>query len=408
MSYRFRHIGLIALLFAIMLAPATAFGQFDATDGIRFGPFSIHPSVLASVRYVDNIYFLPNDYEPENELSVPQELESDFIVNVQPAILFDVTIPTFTFQTGYRFYNDQFMSYDDPENQHHKLNSSNHTFNGLLDYHAPFGLLMKVQDTYTNQESFEESEDFEDFIQGEQIHNDARGLLGFAHGPEENLYIAYTYINIIDQYDRFNEFDKMTHMHHGEMKFKFFPRTAYIIRGGYHITDYDRIQDYDSISYWGLTGLRGQMTRHMILTLLGGYAFYDYQSNADGSGPIGQAELEFIFDRNTKLAFGYRRRFRDAVNTNYFSTDEGYLRFNRLWGSRVNTALFGSYQYNLFSEPFDRREDFIQANLDVTLRLIFWLYTGVGYSLDHKIYDDGTTNEITTRNLVLYKIIAQF
>jgi hypothetical protein len=79
-----------------------------------------------------------------------------------------------------------------------------------------------------------------------------------------------------------------------------------------------------------------------------------------------------------------------------------------LWGSRVNTALWGSYQFNQFSEPLERDEQFIQANLDVTLRLIYWLYTGVEYNFDYKTYDDGIVNEVTMRNIIFYKLIAQF
>ena len=396
----------IVLLGLILLAgPSSA---LDVTDGIRFGAFSIHPSVQTAVRYVDNIYFLPNDYKPENQYAVPQELESDFVVNVTPAILFDVTIPTFTVQAGYKFYNDNHMGYDDAGNNHHKLNASNHTFTGLIDYQAPFGLLLKVRDSYTNQEQFEESDDFVDFIQGEQKHNDARGLVGYAYGPESNIYVAYTYVNILDEYRRYTEFDKMTQMHQGEMRLKFFPRTALIAFGGYNIVDYEKIQAFDSQAYYGKARLKGQITQAMILTLLGGYTYFDYLENNDGQGPLAEAELAFVFPSETKLAFGYRRKLVDAVNTNYFTSDEGYLTFTRLWGSRLTTSVFGSYQYNVFSEPLDRREDFIQARLDITLRLIFWLYTGAGYQLEHKVYDDDIDREITTRNIVLYKLIAQF
>ncbi len=398
---------LLFFVIGIGLFPGSI-GAFDNTDGIRFGAFSIHPAIFTSIRYVDNIYFLPNDYTPENEFSVPQNLETDFVANVQPSILFDLSVPTFTAQLGYKFYNDQYMGYDDPGNNHSNMSASNHTFSGLLDYQAPFGLLLKVQDSYTNQEVYEDNSDFANFVQGEQVHNDARGLVGFAYGPEDNLYLAYTYVNIIDQFDRYQDFDKMTHMHQGDIKFKFFPRTAFLSHGGYNIVDYTDLQGYDSVAYYGQAGLKGQITRHMILTMLAGYNYYDYRASADGQGPTGDAELAFVWQNSTKLAFGYKRRFKDAVNTNYYTSDEVYLTFNRLWVSRLNTSLFGSYQYNEFSEPISRHEDFIQGNLDVTLRLIFWLYTGVGYQIEHKLYNDDAVDEATTRNTVLLKVIAQF
>ena len=403
-SLGFRIVLLLAGL-SFFISPASA---YDVTDGIRFGAFSIHPSILTAVRYVDNIYFLPNDYVPEDRYAVPQNLESDFVINVTPSILFDVTIPTLTVQAGYKFFNDNHLGYDDPGKNHHKLNASNHTFSGLIDYQAPFGLIVRVRDAYTNQEEFEESEDFVDFIQGEQMHNDARGTLGFVHGPENNLFISYTYVNIIDEYVTAKEFDKMNQMHQGEIRLKFFPRTAVVAKGGYGIVDYERIQAFDSTNYWGMGGLKGQITAHLLLTLLGGYSMYDYQEGDDGLGPLAEAELGLVFPSATKLALGYRRKLVDAVNTNFYTSDEGYLTFTRLWGNRLTTTVFGSYQYNEFSEPFDRHEDFIQAKLDITMRLIFWLYTGAGYQLEHKIFDDALDRDITTRNIVLFKLIAQF
>ena len=409
---RYLKLPLIAIFIAllgILFFPGQG-NTFDTTDGIRFGVFSIHPSVLASIRWVDNIYFVPNDYKPDTPYDVPQRKESDFIVNTQPSIMFDITIPTFTIQAGYRFYNDHHLGYDDPDNNHHKLNASNHTVNGLLDYHAPFGLILKLQDEYTSQEAFENSDEYVDFLQGEQSHNDARGTLGYTHGPEENIYVAYTYINILDEYIKYDEFNKMSHMHNGELKFKFFPRTAFMIEGGYRTADYEKIQDFDMQAYWGMAGLKGQITQHFVLTAKGGYTYYDYQENSDGHGPLADVELAFVWPSKTKLSFGYRRRFKDAINTNFYTSDEGYMFFTRLWASRVNTSLFGSYMYNLFSEPLDRREDFVQVNLDITLRLVFWLYAGCGYQLDYKIVDDKDAENIThtIRNTALFKLIAQF
>ena len=57
-----RHILILIGLFGLLFTAAPA-AAVDLTDGIRFGAFSIHPSLLTSVKYIDNVYFLPNDYE---------------------------------------------------------------------------------------------------------------------------------------------------------------------------------------------------------------------------------------------------------------------------------------------------------------------------------------------------------
>ncbi|MCL4195745.1 MAG: hypothetical protein KJZ87_28675, partial [Thermoguttaceae bacterium] len=127
---RVRRTALIALLLAL---PTWSLAAFEETDGIRFGAFSLHPSAYTAIRYVDNIYFVPNDYEPLNEGSVPQGVESDFILNIQPGVLLRLRVPTFTAQAAYKFYNDNYLGADDPDNRHALLNASNHMVSGLLD-----------------------------------------------------------------------------------------------------------------------------------------------------------------------------------------------------------------------------------------------------------------------------------
>ena len=402
----------LATAAALVLIP-TESEAVDLTDGIRFGAFSIHPALASHIRYVDNVYFVPNNYIPATPYDVPQQLEADFVVNVQPSVLFDISIPTFTFQTGYRFYNDNYLGYDDPDGQHNKLNSSNHTANALIDYQAPFGLLLKLQDIYTIQETFEESKQYVDYLRGEQSHNDARGLIGFTHGPEKNLYFTYTYVNILDQYsDQENEiYNKMTQFHQGEARLKFFPRTAIVINGQYGLVDYTETNEFDSSVYEGMAGLQGQITSFLLMTLKAGYSFYDYNQNEDAQGVIGNAEFGFVFPSLTRLSLGYRRQYRDAINTNFYLSDEAYLDFTRLWFTRLTTDVFASYQLNEFSDPDPRHEDFLQVKFDMMVRLVFWLYTGAGYQLEHKVItfeDQNVDPDTITRNIIMLKVLAQF
>ncbi len=399
-----------ALLVAVVLAAAPAFAQHtrQETDGIRFGAFSIHPSLLTAFRYNDNVYFVANDYRPEDERSIPQGIESDFVLNVVPAIFFDVSVPTFQFRTGYRFYNDNYMGYDDPDNRHDDLNASNHTFSGLLDYNAPFGLMIGASDNYTIMETYEETDQFVNYLKGNQIHNDARGWFGFRYGMYDNIYLKATYIHLLDQFETYEEFDKSSQYIDGELRLKFFPRTAVVAQGGYGIVDYDQIQAFDSTNWFAMGGLQGQITSHLLMTAKGGWQMADYQEGDDFAGWLAQGELTALFLGNTQWSFGYRRFFRDGANTNYYTSHEGYSRFSRLWGSRLNTDAYLSYQYNDFSAPNDRHEDFIQASLEISYRFVYWLYVGGGYRLGHRLYDDNEIEETATRNTISVNLQAVF
>jgi hypothetical protein len=403
-----RPLYVFALLALVATLAAPAHAQQQETDGVRFGAFSIHPSLFTAMRYNDNVYFVANDYQPEDNRSIPQSVESDFVLNVTPAIFFDISVPTFQTRIGYRFYNDTYLGYDDPDNRHDELNASNHTFSGLLDYNAPFGLMIGASDDYTIMETYEETDQFVDYLKGSQIHNDARGWLGFKYGMYDNIYFKTTYTNLIDEYDNFQEFDKTSHYVDGELRLKFFPRTAVVAQGGYGIIDYAQIQAFDSTNWYALGGVQGQITSHLLTTLKGGWTMAEYQENDNFAGWLANAELTAIFAGGTQWAFGYNRFFRDATNTNYYTSHEGYTRFGRLWGSRLNTQAYASYQYNDFSEPSARHEDFIQGNVSIDYRFVYWLFIGGSYRLEHRVFDDEEVDETSTRNTISVHLEAVF
>ncbi|MBZ0271415.1 outer membrane beta-barrel protein [bacterium] len=399
--------GVFCVLFA-----ATLVGDahaFEESEGMRFGAFSLHPSVYTSIRYVDNIYFVPTDYEPETEATVPQEIESDFVFNLQPALNLRLRIPRFTLEAGYRFYNDSYLGDDDPNNVHSRLDATNHTFTGLLDYQSPPGIFVKGDDTYVVQKAFEQNAQYVDLVQGDQEHNEAHGTLGYRYGEEENLYIAGTYTNIWDQYaEPFELLNRRGNFGDGDLRLKFFPKTALVLQGGAGEYVYPENPDGDATVYYGMGGVTGQLTRVLRIILKGGYHVSDYAENDDYQGPIGQAELSALWSEDARVALGVRRQILDSSTTNFYVSDEVYLLLYRVWGHRLATEGYGSYQSNEFSDPFDRHEDYIQLRAELTLRLIYWLYLGGGYQYDTLQFDDGDTETTTNRNIYFLKLLAKF
>jgi hypothetical protein len=389
-------------------APALA-QQATPTDGIRFGAFSIHPSLYTALRYSDNVYFVPTDYRPADERSIPQSIESDLIFNVVPAIFFNLAYPTVKASIGYRFYNDMYLGVDDPDNQHDKLNGSNHTAGALVDYKAPFGLLLGVSDNWTKMQAYEQTDEFVDYLRGDQIHNDGRAWLGWRTGAYESFYFKATYLNFIDQFDHFRDYNKMTQIADGEMRFKFFPLTAVVLNGGYGMVEHTGFQELDSTNWYAQAGVQGQITNALSLVLKGGWQMADYKEGEDFAGYLATGEMTAQFLGQTRLTFGYQHLYRDGTDTNYFTTHMGYLRFYRLWVSWLTTTLDGNYQYNDFSKPNNRHEDFIQGNFDITYRLVYWLYLGAGYQIEYLMRDNIAEPDTTTmRNTVLVHLEAKF
>ncbi len=401
--------GPFARRFFFMVLNAFSIAEaYEETEGIRFGSFSMHPSVYSALRFNDNIYFVEDDFTPTSLAEVPQQKESDLVFNLQPALTLRINTPRFKVEGGYRFYNDHYLGYDDPDDRHSKLDSSNHTFNGLMRYDAPVGLFMSASDTFVDQETFEDSEDYIDQIQGDQQHNEARGVMGLKRGPENNFYLAGSYTLVEDRYEKMDDYDRRAWSADGDLRLKFLPRTALLFLGGYGQVTYPNLEEYDSTTTYYLGGFGGQITNILHLKLLGGYQQNEYETSDSFDGPIWLGEISGIWGQETSVAVGVRRRILDASTTNYYISDEVYLKFYRLWLQRLTTEAFASYQSNEYSLPYEHHEDFVQFKFDAMLRMIFWMYVGGGFQYDGVDFNDDIDSTTTTRNVFLGQVLAKF
>ncbi len=401
--------GLLVLGATPVVAQGMGIGAgFPTTDGIRFGAFSMHPAIYSALRYEDNIFFVPDNYVPENDRSIPQGIEADFVINTVPSVTFNLDWPTFRMMAGYRYYNDTYLGYDDPNDQHDLLNGNNHTVTGLIDYKAPFGLMIGASDTYMIIQTFESSTQYVDYLRGDQDHNEAIGWLGYRHGPEDNIYFLARYHNVIDKYKNFEDYDRMGHLADGQLRMKFFPRTAVVAEGGYGAYGYTNLESYDSVGWWAKGGLQGQITSVMYLTLKGGWAQSDYANGNNLATWLADGEIAFMFPTQTQLSLAYSHFARPAADTNFAISHEGRLNLTQMFWSRLAARLSGAYVNSDFSDPFARQEDLFQGDLDLTYQFVHWLFVGGGYRYERLLFDDDSERNTTTRNIGIVHIQAQF
>jgi len=404
----FARLLFFTLLILICFGGVRAWAQYEETEGIKFGSFSIHPSIVTGMRYVDNIYFVPTNYRPLNKGSVPQGVESDFVFNVTPTVLLRLQVPTFKAQASYELYNDDYLGYDDPQHRHTKLNAYNHTFSELIDYQAPVGVFLTLDDKYLIQRAYEETTVYVDFIQGNQRHNEGHAILGYKHGPDENFYFAGKYTNVYDQYDQFGQFNRRAWYGDGDLRIKFLPLTAFVLQGGYGQIAYPNMASKAATVFYGEGGLAGQLTSHLKIILKGGYQESDYTQFDSYKGPIGQAEFGAFWEENTQATVGYMRQVLDSSTTNFYVSDDIYLRLYHLWAERLGTEGTASYQFNKFSRPTSSNQNFLDLKIELTFRMIYWLYLGGGYQYDSIWLKSESTSNVTTRNIEFLKITAKF
>jgi len=400
-------IFLILLFF--LLFPAGALAEEEESGGIRLGALTIHPSLTTAMRYEDNIYFVPDDYEPGPDSEIPRDKESDFILNIRPDLLLGVYLTNFKFNVGYNLYGDVYTGYDDPEEIHNELNAINHSFRGLVSYTAPVGFFINIRDGFVVQEALAESEEFVDYVRGEQKHNDGTATVGYRRLPNDSVYIGVSYRNITDLYDveKFDIYNRMAHLVMLDLRLKFFPKTAWVVEGSGGTIRNPNETDLNVLIYSAMTGLVGQVTRHIQITVKGGFGVWNYAVNDDYKNFLAKGEIALVWPSQTRISAGYDHRVTDATDTNFFVTDEFYLRFQRLFFQRLMVGVKGSYQDNEFSTPVDRKEKFLQVGADLNLRILYWLYAGTGYARDMKTVDTGDESNIS-RNIAYIKLMAKF
>lgn len=407
--YLMRAMAVFGLLAVLMACPAFGEKQ-DGMGGIKLGALTIFPSLVTEARYNSNIYFVPEEEVDRLRLGT-NEMESDFIINVSPDILFDVSVTSFNFQFGYNFYGDIYTGFDDEESKHDELNASNHQFRTKLSYDSPVGFFIGLKDAFLVQEAFTESDEYVDYLMGDQLHNDGTVTIGYKRPPEENVYFGVSYRNIWDKYQEedFDIFDRMGHLGMVDLKLKFFPRTAIVVdlEGGTYRNPEE--PDYNVLLYQGVAGLVGQITNHLQLTAKGGFGVWDYAINEDYRNFLASGEIAFVWPPDVKVAAGYDHRIVDATDTNFRVTDEFYLKYGHRFLNRFKLDLLGSYMLNSYSRPYEREETFLQGKLDFTTRILYWFYIGVGYNLERKVIDPGEqTESYIMRHIGLLKLIAGF
>ena len=404
-----RTAALVVGIAVLVTSPAAAEG-FGEVGGIKFGALTIFPSLSTGIRYDSNIYFSPDKTADQRRLNTPGK-ESDFILNVSPDVQFDVTTGGFNAQLGYTFYGDIFAGYDDPAKMHQRLNAANHTFRGEVGYTAPIGFLVDVKDQFLLQEEFTNSNVYVDYLPGRQKHNDGTFTIGYNRPPDGTVYVTAAYRNLYDDFDKrsFEKYDRVDHFLDLILHLKFFPRTAVVLEATGGALRHPHDADFNALVYYGMAGVQGQITNHIELRLKGGFAVWDFVKFDDYRQFIATGEVAFIWPPATRVAVGYDRYVEPGSDTNFRATDEIHLTYEQVFNDRFGLDSGISYMFNFYSRPKKVDEQYLNAHVDLTTRLLYWFYLGVGYDLQYKMVEPGRSTEADiTRHTAMVKVQAKF
>ena len=371
--------------------------QATAQEGgkIHVGNLKIIPGLTVQEIYDDNIY-LGNGTNNTSELE-----ESDWITHFMPSLIFDYTFPERgSLRLGYQGDLAYYSGNDINDWKTHKGFFA-------LDYQAPGGLILGVNNVYTDAEDPYGS--LNDYNLGvpnsERWTNDLKSKLGYTFS---NRFKILGYYNFYKQ--DYEEVVDYTQDHYDNefgagFQMRLLPKTWGFIRYHYGEREYfthpagtgsNERNDSDYNWHRANAGLTWDSGAKLSGEVNFGFQWRDYDNATDINGNryddrdtwIASTAVNYNATSTTIISLNIARAVRDSdSNTNQYYEDTSIGAFLRQTLLNKFTLFAGftyaNYDYNL---PVNRSrdDDNFMANLKLDYQIQDWLKAGAGYTYNKR------------------------
>lgn len=384
---------------------------------IHVGNLKIIPGITFQGVYDDNIYLSNGSNDDDGGE------ESDWITHVTPSILFDFAfLGRGHLKLGYQGDLAYYAEKDENDWQNHR---------GIfgLNYEAPGGLIVDIDNTYVNAEDPYGSEN-EYKLGVPQVSRWSNGLktkIGHAFSDKFKVLGFYNYYT--QDYDSRVDFTQDYDVNEFGIGFqmRLLPKTWGFIRYHYGERDYFThpagtgvTESNDSDFKWHRvnTGLTWDSGAKLSGELNFGYQWKDYDNLTDVNGRryddkdtwIASTFMSFEATATTTLDFSVVRALRETgSDTNEFFEDTGIgINLRQLIFTKAQLyagATYSRNDYNL-SEGEPRKDDNYKANIGIYYLIRGWMRVGVGYDYWKKNSDrseyEFTDNRFTASLSIVY------
>jgi hypothetical protein len=377
----------------LMTLPAHAETQVGR---IRIGNLRVVPGIRLQVLHDDNIY-LSEGTEAEPELS-------DLITHIMPAVGINYAFPergalNLKYEGDLAFYSD----YDDND-------WKTHSGSVRLDYETPVGLLLGVENTYTDAEDpYGNDAQYKLGVpKTERWLNDLRAHIGYGFGRR---FKAFGFYNFFKQdYESEEDFSQDYDVNEfgAGFQMRLMPKTWGFFR--YHMGERDYFthppatgltEENDADVDWQRVnvGLTWDTGAKLLGELNLGYQWKEYESEIDPNGNryedkdtwIAGTNVSFAPNPTTTLSLSLTRALRESgANTSEYFEDTGIgLTMARILRPRFTLSLSGTYSKNDYNRPPaiggpNREADNYLASVGLNYRVRDWLSAGLSYAYREK------------------------
>ncbi len=208
--------------------------------------------------------------------------------------------------------------------------------------------------------------------------NSAGGALQYTpSGGAFEIETGYKfYFDLFDKDTGLSYLDSLSHQPYMNIKWKFFPKTAFVIDASMDARSYPNkynengktFTNQDQMGIRATTGIMGLMTPRLSTTLKVGYGDTLSDKGSNYRSVIGQFELAYDFNVQSRAQFGYTRDFKPVSIYGYYGEDRVYARLAYLLAGRIMLNLGGAFAYQLFGTPVVE-DNMLRGNTDLVLEL---------------------------------------
>lgn len=354
-------------------------------NGLLIGETRLHLGIGLEGGYDTNVRYQPDKYAtPDAQL------------NIKPVLELKTPEKAISFELGTKLNIIKYFGIEDEQTSEHS--TLNADANASLIFN-PKGQVRFILSDIFSRNNDPRSDAIGNFNRTSNAAG--AGLEYIPSGGAFELKMAYRfYFDLYDKDTGLEYMDAMSHQPELKIKWRFFPKTAFVIDSSMDIRTYPNkkvvgntvLQNRDQMGIRAMAGLIGLMTPRLSTTMKVGYGDTLADEGENYRSIIGNFELTYDFNIQSRASLGYSRDFQPASLYGYYGVDKLYAKLSYLFAGRLQLNLDGAFSYELFGKPLVN-----DANLKGNTDLVFELNGSLEFMIN-RMLTCGISERFLARN----------
>lgn len=353
MSYKWNHRTVAALVFAVLVVAASG-ASAEMGDGVKGGPFILHPGISLSAGFDSNLFY-SSLRDDERVYNSPEALiEPRLSVETDDANSWDLSGLA---SVSWR----QYLSDEERIREQSGL-AADLSADATWNADGAFSLQFSEQFTRTN-----ETPNHPSARTINRIFNQA-GVMAGLHPGGRILETFLSYDFALHRHsDQVAGLDRNAHHFGWHGHWSFLPKTALVaevdhrriryrqdFRGGPGVSPDGQLRNSDSNPIRLLGGIEGMVTQRISVGARAGYGWGRYVTGPSPQGGVFRVNSSYQFGtvaHDNRIRVGYERDFEDSPIGNYYTSDRFLAGYEQgLFENRLRLTLEADAQIRRYSE----------------------------------------------------------